>query len=159
MTSQIHLLPRCLCVVVWHINRSINHFILLYLCTTLLTCLFQPAVIFAYHWMMSSEAVNPQLLIFKIFVSRQFSRIWSSAPSRCKWKQERVLRSRHAEHATIIYLTSERKTSLLSSSEATGCFHFLWLGDFLNISHNYFITGIHQGNLAAVWISFSNTAD
>lgn len=130
-------LPWCLCVVVWHINSTINHFTLLNRCTSSLTCLFQPAVIFAYHWMMLSTAVNPQLLIFKIFVSRQFSRIWSSAPSRCKWKQERVLRSRHAEHATITYLTSGSMTSLLGDEllrwllrEANECFHFFWLGDY-----------------------------
>lgn len=32
----------------------------------------------------------------------------------------------------------------------------LSLWRFLNISHNYFITGIHVGNLAGVWISVCN---
>lgn len=34
---------------------------------------------------MSSEAVNPELFIFKIFVSHQSYRIWSLACCQCKW--------------------------------------------------------------------------
>lgn len=46
---------------------------------------------------MSSEAANPPLLIFKIFVSHQFYRIWSPPWRPCKWnpgnKMENVQQS------------------------------------------------------------------
>lgn len=40
----------CLCMVVWHINRAINHFILLYLCTILLTRLCQQWYLHITEW-------------------------------------------------------------------------------------------------------------
>lgn len=55
-------------VLHWHISRSINPPSLpLYLCTTRT----MQGVVFAHHWMMPSEAIDPQLLIFKIVVSLQ----------------------------------------------------------------------------------------
>lgn len=84
---------------------------------------------------MSSEAVNPELFIFKIFVGHQSYRIWSLVCCQCKWSPGNkilVPRWSHGEHATLIYLSSESPTSPSGVGQSAACSGWLFISNINN---------------------------